>query len=65
MVHGEEDAGGDMNILRDDFAWTQREIIHTYNNLATACLVVLLVLYVIFALRLDRLVRRVVRGPEE
>lgn len=65
MIHGEEDAGGDMNILRDDFAWTQREIIHTYHNLATACLVVLLALYVIFALRLDRVGRRLVSGPEE
>ena len=29
MVNGEEDAGGDMNVLHEDFSWTQREIIHT------------------------------------
>ena len=54
MIHGEEDAGGDMNALHEDFGWTQREIIHTYNNLGDACLFALLVIYGIFALRLDR-----------
>lgn len=58
MIHGEEDAGGDMNILFDDYGWSQRDIIHTFNDLATVCLVVLVVLYAIFALRLDRVVTR-------
>jgi hypothetical protein len=63
MIHGEEDVGGDMNILRD-LGWTQRQIIHTYNDLATTCLIVLAVLYVIFALRLDRIVSRLI-APRE
>lgn len=58
MVHGDEDGGGDMNILRDDYGWTQHRIFETYNSLADVCVVVLLVLYVIFVLRLDRLVGR-------
>jgi hypothetical protein len=58
MVNGEEDAGGDMNVLHEDFSWTQREIIHTYNDLGHACLVALIVVYLIFALRLDRLAGR-------
>jgi len=58
MVTGEDDAGGDMNILRDDYAWSNHRIIDTYNGLGTACLAVLLVTYVIFALRLDRVIGR-------
>lgn len=58
MINGEEDAGGDMNILHDDYHWTQRDIIHTFNGLADVCLWTLLVLFAIFALRLDKLVRR-------
>jgi hypothetical protein len=55
MVNGEDDAGGDMNVLHDDFHWTQHDIIHTYNRLADGCLLALVALYLIFALRLDRL----------
>jgi len=62
MINGEEDAGGDMNGLHDEFGWTQHEIIYTYNHLADACLVVLLVVYVIFALRLSRLPARLLPG---
>ncbi len=58
MINGEEDAGGDMNGLHDVFGWTQREIIHTYNNLGDACVVVLAVVYLVFALRLDRVAGR-------
>lgn len=58
MIHGEEDGGGDMNTLHDGFGWTQREIIHTYDQLGDACLAALLVVYVIFALRLDKLPAR-------
>jgi hypothetical protein len=50
MVGGEEDAGGDLNILQDDFGWKDREIIATYNNLATACLVAIVVVHLFFAL---------------
>jgi hypothetical protein len=58
MINGEEDAGGDMNGLHDVFGWTQSEIIRTYNHLADACVVALVVVYVIFALRLDKLPAR-------
>ncbi len=58
MIGGEDDQGGDMNILHDEFHWSQRDIIHTYDRLGTACLVALAVLYVCFALRLDRFPRR-------
>jgi hypothetical protein len=54
MINGEEDAGGDMNGLHDEFGWSQSEIIRTYNHLGDVCLVVLLALYLIFALRLDQ-----------
>ena len=64
MIHGEEDEGGDMNQLRD-FGWTQWKIIHTYNDLATMCLIVLAVLYVLFALRLDRVVGGWLRPRDE
>jgi hypothetical protein len=58
MVNGEDDAGGDMNVLMDDYAWTNRKIIHTYNGLANVCLVVLVAVYLFFALGLDRVLRR-------
>ena len=58
MVAGEEDAGGDMNILRDDYRWSNHDIIGTYNQLGSACLVALAVIYLIFALRLDRVAGR-------
>jgi hypothetical protein len=54
MINGEDDGGGDMNILADDYHWTQHHIIFTYNHLADACLATLVV-YAIFNLRLNRL----------
>ena len=54
MVQGEEDGGGDMNILRDDYRWSNHDIIGAYTHLGNACVVVLLVVYAVFALRLDR-----------
>jgi len=56
MINGEEDAGGDMNGLHDEFGWTQHDIIYTYHHLGNACLVVMIGLWVFFALRLDRFV---------
>lgn len=56
MIHGDEDSSGDMNILHEDYSWTQREIIHTYNDLGTWCVVALVVVYLVFALRIDRLI---------
>ena len=67
MVNGEEDGGGDMNVLHNEYGWTQHRIIHTYNDLADACLLALVVLYVFFALRLDLLavqLWRRVRGED-
>jgi hypothetical protein len=57
MVNGEEDAGGDLNILQDDFGWRDRQIIATYNSLATACLVAVLAVHLFFALGIDRKLR--------
>ena len=61
MVNGEEDGGGDMNVLHNEYGWTQHRIIHTYNDLADACLLALVLLYVFFALRLDLLAVRLWR----
>ena len=62
MINGEEDAGGDMNGLHDEFGWTQHQIIYTYNHLGDACLIALVVVYAVFALRLDRIVTRLLPG---
>lgn len=58
MINGEDDAGGDMNGLHDEWGWSQSEIIHTYTRLGNACLIAVAVVYVFFALRLDRHVAR-------
>lgn len=58
MINGEEDAGGDMNGLHDEFGWTQHDIIFTYHHLGNACLAVMIGLWAFFALRLDRIVAR-------
>jgi len=58
MVQGEEDAGGDMNILRDDYRWNNHFITGTYNGLGAACIAVLLIGYVVFALRIDAVIGR-------
>lgn len=55
MINGENDGGGDMNILLNDYHWTQHQIIFTYNDLADACLVLVLAVYIIFNFRLNRL----------
>jgi len=62
MINGEDDGGGDMNILRDDYHWTQHQIIYSYNHLADACVVALLVIYAVFNLRLDRIFDRFLAG---
>ena len=54
MINGEDDGWGDMNILADDYHWTQHQIIFTYNHLADACLASIIVIYLIFNLRLNR-----------
>jgi hypothetical protein len=60
MVTGEDDAGGDMNILRDDYAWNNHHIIGAYNSLGTWCALALGAVYLVFAFRLDRPVGRLV-----
>ena len=69
MIGGEHDTGGDMNVLHQDYGWPQRKIIHAYNDLATGCLIALVVVYGWFVLRPDRLIvdtwRRLKRGTAE
>jgi hypothetical protein len=54
MINGEDDGGGDMNILADDYHWTQHRIVFTYNHLADVCLAAIIAVYLVFNLRLDR-----------
>ena len=61
MIHGEDSGGGDMNVLRDDYGWSNHDIIGTYTQLGRFCAGALLAGYVIFALRLDRVGSRWVR----
>lgn len=53
MVNGEEDGGGDMNVLRTH-GWRETEITHVYTSLGFWCLVALAVVWLVFATRLDR-----------
>lgn len=53
MVHGEEDGGGDMNILRSH-GWRETEITASYVQLGTACVVIVAAVWLVFATRLDR-----------
>jgi hypothetical protein len=43
-----------MNILADEYHWTQHRIIFTYNHLADWCLAAILFVYVFYSLRLNR-----------
>jgi len=54
MINGEDDGGGDMNILRDDYQWTQHQIVSAYNHLGDACLLAITLVYLFYNLRLDR-----------
>jgi hypothetical protein len=54
LISGEDDGGGDMNILADDYRWTQHQIIFTYNHLADVCLAAIVVVYLFFNLGLNR-----------
>jgi len=58
MVQGEEDGGGDMNILRVDYHWSNHDIVGTYAHLGNVCLLVVLAVYLVFLLRVDRLTGR-------
>jgi len=67
MINGEDDGGGDMNILADDYHWTRHQIVHTYSHLADACLLGAIAVYLFFNLRLDQafnpLLARVFAAP--
>ena len=54
MINGEGDGGGDMNILLNDYHWTQHRIVFAYNHLADGCLVAVLAIYLFFNLNLNR-----------
>lgn len=53
MIHGEEDGGGDMNILRLH-GWKETEITASYVTLGWACIAVVVGVWLVFVLRLDR-----------
>jgi hypothetical protein len=55
MINGEDDAGGDMNVLMSDYHWTHGRIRLVYHYLGNWCLVGLGVVYLAFALRLNRI----------
>ena len=55
MIGGEDDGGGDMNILRDDYHWTQHQITGAYSHLGSACLAAVAAVYLFYNLRLNRL----------
>ena len=54
MINGEDDGGGDMDILRNEYGWTQHHIIHAYAHLANVCLGAIIVTYLVFSLGLNR-----------
>jgi hypothetical protein len=56
MIGGEDDAGGDMNILIDEFRWNFIRIRRTYHLLAVTCAWAVAGVYVLAACRAGRLV---------
>ena len=54
LMHGEEDAGGDMNRLMDDYGWKKFDIRRNYLLLGYGCWIALGVMWALFALRLNR-----------
>jgi hypothetical protein len=54
MINGEEDGGGDMNRLMDDYGWKKFDIRHRYFVLGRWCWVALGIMWALFALRLNR-----------
>ena len=62
MINGEGDGGGDMNILRDEYHWSNHQIIGAYYHIGQGCLLALLLVYVAFALQLNRLPDLVLRS---
>ena len=60
MINGEEDAGGDMNRLKDDYGWTNTALRQRFYFLGQGCWVALGATWLAFALRLNRVVDWVV-----
>jgi hypothetical protein len=54
MINGEDDQGGDMNKLMDDYGWKKVQIRNTYQHLGYWCWAGLGAMYGIFALRLNK-----------
>ena len=54
MINGEEDAGGDMNRLKDDYGWTNSNLRQRFYFLGQGCWLALGVTWLAFALRLNR-----------
>jgi len=54
MINGEEDAGGDMNKLMDSFGWKKFDIRRTYWLLGWWCWAALGFMWLLFALRLNK-----------
>jgi hypothetical protein len=69
LFHGEDDANGDMNILKSDYLWFNSQIRRTYHNLGNACLIGIALVYAAFALRLnliaDRMIETIIGSHEE
>jgi hypothetical protein len=54
LINGEEDGGGDMNRLMDDYGWKKFDIRRNYWLLGVWCWVALGLMWLLFALRLNR-----------
>ncbi len=54
LIQGEEDAGGDMNRLMDDYGWKKFTIRRTYYVLGWSCWIALGTMWLLFALRLNK-----------
>lgn len=54
LINGEEDGAGDMNRLMDDYGWKKADIRRRYHLLGTWCWIALGVMWLAFALRLNR-----------
>jgi hypothetical protein len=55
MINGEGDGGGDMNILRDEYRWSNHHIIGAYYRLGQGCAAALVLVYALFVFRVNRL----------
>ncbi len=54
MINGEEDAGGDMNRLMDDYGWKKFDIRRNYRLLGWGCWAALGFMWLLFVLRLNK-----------